>query len=71
LAYMMAALIYVSAGESSDDDELSSLASRYCPFRTPETFPEMSMTEKRKVLVDRLRLFHHAVLRGREIRARA
>ncbi len=68
LAYMMASLCYVSVGEAPDQDELSTLAGRYCPFRVPGSFAGMTMSGKRTVLVDRLKLFHHAVLRGREIR---
>ncbi len=67
LAYLTAVLCYLSVGGAFSAGEISDLMDRYSPFEVPRSFHGMSMSEKRAVLVDRLRLFHHAVLRGREI----
>lgn len=68
LAYLTAVLCYLSLGGSGDHGEISRLIARYCPFRMPEGFSELTMVEKRGLVAERLELFHHAVLRGREIR---
>ena len=66
LAYLTAAVTYLSFSDSVEWTRVAKLIRRYCPFRLPRGFASMGADEQRAVLVERLGLFHHSVLLGRK-----
>ncbi len=66
LAYLTAAVTYLSFSDSVEWSQASRMIRRYCPFRSPKGYASMGADEQRAVLIERLRLFHHSVLLGRK-----
>jgi len=66
LAYLTAAVTYLSFSDSVEWNQAAGMIRRYCPFKLPKGYASMGTAEQRAVLIERLRLFHHSVLLGRK-----
>jgi hypothetical protein len=66
LAYLTAALTYLSFSEAVDWMNVAGTVLRYCPFELPSGFASMGTDEQRSILIERLAVYHKSVLLGRK-----
>jgi hypothetical protein len=66
LAYLTAAVTYMSFSDAVEWKDVAGIVRSYCPFRLPRGFGSMGADEQRAVLVDRLDVYHRSVLLGRK-----
>jgi hypothetical protein len=66
LAYLTAAVTYMSFSDAVEWKDVSGMVRSYCPFALPRDFGSMGADEQRAVLVDRLDVYHRSVLLGRK-----
>lgn len=67
LAYVTAVVTYLEAEGRAGGDSAGPIVRRYCPFSLPRGFRRLEAGERLEVLADKLDLFLHAVLHGREV----
>ncbi len=67
LGYLTGVLTYVAMGETDDWDWIDRTAVTHCPFKVPARMRALGLASRREILVDRLSLYHEAMLLGRQV----
>jgi hypothetical protein len=65
LGHLTGVLAYLEAAGAGDEEWLAGAVIEYCPFTLPPDLESAGREERRRIVVERLALFHETILLGR------